>query len=514
MSAPGNDDRSGGRRGLEPLVNWLGSHELLRGPHLFVDYWASVLDLAGTVPARLEELGLIDRSLFRIGLDRPDLAIPRLRNYLVLFLAGPILFPFRFFRRLGRYRIRYRREGSEEVLPELDRYRLELETVAPGRVRVTKGGVTLAEDIVDPYLVSGFSSLFLAAYKLPIASLAAILLAAMVAPLANVLPLLSEVPADWVFVVMPVTLLFLYALFRDWWTAILGALPVVVARLLIGLQRPADTGEWVAFFGALAALFVIYLFVDWFFMPRPVPPVLFLYCGTGPGQPYERPGDAPYWLQGSHYWVWRYLILSPAEINKFWEKDWERVDVWIRADGPEPGALEWIVLDSHYRELWIPYANLGRPGHLARDSATMREAVDAGQPGFWLVEVDANLLFHTPFIRTTSFLCEEEGVPARSVWHVLRSMWTRPRDHHVAAYERALYRLRVRQGLDLLEDVPEFVERLAARHMLAQPWRYWRYPLGAATRRERRLYEFEVEGEAPSAADPTLQIKADEGDEH
>ena len=491
----------------EPLVGWLGQHDLLRGPHLFVDYWASVLNLEGVVPERLEREGLVDNSLFRIGLDRPDLAIPSLRSYVVLFLIGPLLLPFRFFQRLGKYRIKYRREGAEEVLPALEHFRLTNEPTGPGRVTVTKGDTVLAEDVVDPYLISAYSSLFLAAYKLPIASLIAILAVVAVAPLASDLPLLSSTGADWVFVLLPLVILLLFALFRDWFTAFLGALPVPIARLLIEVFRPTGGEQWLALFAALAGLFIIYVLVDWFFMPRPVPPVLFLYAAKGPGQAYERPGDAPYWLEGDYYWVWRYLILSPAEINKFWEKDWERVELWVRADGEDAGSLEWIVTDSHYRELWIPYANLGRPAHLDRDNEAMKEAVRDGRPGFWLVEVDANVIFHAPFIRTISFLCEGEGAPTRSVWHLLRSMWKQPRDHNVAAYERELYRLRVHEGLDLLEDVPEFVERWAARQMLSQPWTYWRYPLGAATRREQRLYEQRVEPRVPPASDPALQIK-------
>ena len=43
--------------------------------------------------------------------------------------------------------------------------------------------------------------------------------------------------------------------------------------------------------------------------------------------------------------------------------------------------------------------------------------------------------------------------------------------------------------------------------MLSQPWTYWRYPLGAGTRREQRLYEKRVEHELPAASDPALQIK-------
>src|SRR5690606_18488418 len=92
-----------GARGMGSLVRWLITQRLLRGPFLFMDYWANVLRLGGIVPERLIEYGLIQPALFRIGIDRPDLEVPRLRYYLFHFLAAPILIPFRAFRRLGRY---------------------------------------------------------------------------------------------------------------------------------------------------------------------------------------------------------------------------------------------------------------------------------------------------------------------------------------------------------------------------------------------------------------------------
>jgi len=217
----------------------------------------------------------------------------------------------------------------------------------------------------------------------------------------------------------------------------------------------------------------------------------------------------PYWLEGQAYWVWRYLMLSPAEINKFWERDWERVELWIRADGPDAGVLEWVVTDGHYRELWIPYEALGSGPVLDRCAEEARRLARRGEAGTWLLEVDADQIFHTPYFRTVSFLPEEGSVPARRVWHVVRGLWRRARDRDVDRLMRTLERMELTEGVDVLEDVPEVFARAAARHLLAQPWRYWRYPLGATRRRERRAYEPDLPEEPPLAADPALQIKGE-----
>jgi hypothetical protein len=123
------------------------------------------------------------------------------------------------------------------------------------------------------------------------------------------------------------------------------------------------------------------------------------------------------------------------------------------------------------------------------------------------VEADADFVFHTPFFRALSYLPEEGRVPARRVGHLLRALWKQARDDQVGDAMAALARLRLAAGPDLLEDVPEAFEDRAARHLLSQPWQYWRYPLGANRRRERRLYEGPLPKEAEPAADPDLQIK-------
>ena len=189
---------------------------------------------------------------------------------------------------------------------------------------------------------------------------------------------------------------------------------MLIGAYLVRLFDPA-AADWTPFFLALGALFLLYLLIDLFFLPRPVPPVLMLYARTGQGRPYRRDGDAPYWLAGDVYWVWRYLILTPAEINKFWERDWERVELWVRADGDSAGVLEWVVTDAHYRELWIPLSRLGSAESIGECEEEAVAAVRAASSGTWLVEVDADQIFHAPFFRVVSFLPEEGRVPVRRI---------------------------------------------------------------------------------------------------
>jgi hypothetical protein len=87
-----------GRAGA--LVQWFRDQGLLRGPYLFVDYWANIFAFQGITPDAHVRDGLIDPPLFRLGINRPDLETPRLGSYLLLFLVGPVLFAFRSFRRL------------------------------------------------------------------------------------------------------------------------------------------------------------------------------------------------------------------------------------------------------------------------------------------------------------------------------------------------------------------------------------------------------------------------------
>jgi hypothetical protein len=497
------------------LAAWLVEQDLLRGPFLYTDYWASVLRFGGGELGERERAGLVDGPLFRLGIDRPDLELPRLRYYLILFFAGPLLLPFRFFRRLGRYRIRVRSGVGERVLEALSDFEIRLESTSVGRVNVrgpaAAGDSVIAEDVIEPLAVAGFSSLFLAAYKLPLAALTAILLVGVSTPALNSAGILESLGSRAIAIGFLLLVGLLYLVFRELVTALLGAVPVLIAALVYWSLELGTTRDWGAFGMWLAALFGVYLLIDLFFFPRPVPPALFLYTRDGEGAPYRRPDDAPWWLEGSAYWVWRYLMLTPAEINKFWERDWERVELWIRADGPDAGLLEWVVTDGHYRELWTPYERLGRGPALARCRANARTTMAADTSGTWLLEVDANLLFHTPFYRAVSFVADRGTVPARRVGHLVRSMWTRSREPDIEAALARLDEVKLARGPDVLDDLPELIADRAARHILSLPWTHWRYPLGANRRRDARVYERRGPADPLGAADPALQIKLNGG---
>ncbi|MCG8469295.1 MAG: hypothetical protein MJB57_13990 [Gemmatimonadetes bacterium] len=490
-----------------PLIDWLLAHDLLRGPFAFSDYWSNVLDLRlGNEPV---DSPWVDRTLFRVALDRPDLELPRRRFYFLMYLVGPLLLPFRRLRRLGRYRVRFRREIGDSVMRALEPFRLSLEMEGPGRVTARAGGAdgeVLGRDLLDPRVVAGFTSLFLATYKLAIASLISILLVAIAGPWLITTGRLDAVIDAWIPIGFPLVALVLALLLRDWVTGLLGALPIVFGRFLVGVL--GDNGGWLPFAAALVGLYALYIVVDWLFVPRPVPPALMLYRSGADGQGYGGPEDAPYWLEGDAYWVWRYLMLSPAELNKFWERDWERIEIWIRADGPTAGQLEWVVTDAHYRELWIPLENLGAADRIGRQRERAATHARSADPGLWLVEVDAHPVFHSPYVRTVTFIPERDEVHVQSLGHLMSALFARRRRDDPDDYIPALDRLRIDTGREILGDLPEVIAHLTARVMLASPWRYWRYPLGAQRRRERRLYDAQPDEGPPPASDPRMQIKA------
>jgi len=506
------ETRSGSRGSL---AAWLVEQKLLRGPFLFTDYWASVLRFETENDAARESAGLVDQALFRLGIDRPDLDLPSLRYYLILFFAGPFLVPFRFFRRLGRYRIRVRAGVGQRVLDSLRDYEIRLESTSAGRVNVrgpaTSGDELIAQDLIEPLAMSGFTSLFLAAYKIPLAAFTAIVAVGLATPALNGSGILETLgPGALIGLGFLLVVALVFLVFREIITAVLGAVPVLIGALLYWSLQLGTTRDWSAFGMWLAVLFGLYLAIDLFFFPRPVPPALFLYTRDGAGSPYVRRDDAPWWLEGSAYWVWRYLMLTPAEINKFWERDWERVELWIRADGPEAGLLEWVVTDGHYRELWTPYDRLGRAPALNRCRADARTAMASNTSGTWILEVDANLLFHTPFYRAVSFVADRGTVPARRVAHLIRSMWAQSREPNIHAALARLDEVKLARGPDLLDDLPELIANRAARHILSLPWTHWRYPLGANRRREPRIYAPHGPSAPYFAADPALQIKCNQ----
>jgi hypothetical protein len=496
----------GGR--ANPLLDSLRAGGLLRGPYAFVDYWANVFDLDGIAPEDPARERLVHGPTFRLGVDRPDLDIPRLRTYLLPLLAGPFLFLLRSFRTLGRYASRFAADPPAAVRA-LDAYRLRLRDRGDGTVDVDAAdGSPLAEGLLDPFRVGAFCSLFWAVNKIPLAALASTILVLVAVPVARSADLLPIALRLWIPVGFPLVVLAFWLLYREWATAIIGAMPVLIGRLLLASGDVPAGIPWGNLAIALAAMMVFYVAADWFFVPRPVPPALLLYRREGPASPYVRDEDRPYWLEGDTYWVWRYLLLSPAEVNKFWERDWERVEIWVRADGPGAGLLEWVVTDLHYRELWFPYEALAREAVRERDRRFAVGAAASGGSGLWLVEVDADVLFHYPAIQGASFLPDTGTVPVRGLGHLLRALRER-RDDPLARRARLhLEEIRLRTGVHVLGDLPELVAPMTADRLLSLPWRYWRYPLGAASRRLPRLYGDLPPPQPPAVADPGLQVKA------
>jgi hypothetical protein len=301
----------------------------------------------------------------------------------------------------------------------------------------------------------------------------------------------------------------LWLLFRDTITAVAAPLPVylVVGGMQIagGMAEPHPQ----TFVAALLALALAYFLVDGFLVPRGMEPTLYLYVHDpdSPAHPYER-GQEPTWLAGSAYWVWRFTALTHAEVNKFLERDWERVEVWMRADGDAAGQVEWVVLDFHYRELWLPHARLLSPRHASEQAARLAALrADPARRAAWMVEVDMNVLFHSPEMRGIFLMPLEGGWRRARLRQLLASLRAevevdRPRD-----YRAAVRRMRL-AGLDVVADIPEHFRGYALRQLLAMPWRYWRYARGANSAARPHVYSRSEPPAPPLASDPALQIKA------
>src|SRR5690606_36704179 len=142
------------------------------------------------------------------------------------------------------------------------------------------------------------------------------------------------------------------------------------------------------------------------------------------------------------------------------------------------------------------------PESLARARSEADRARRAHRPGIWHVEVDANLVFHYPYILTVSFLPEKDGIPAHSILHLAAALWKRPREDRIEPHVLAMNRARLPIGTAVLGEFPEVNAPRTERHLSAQSWTYWRSPLGASMRREQWLYEYERSIEPPLAADP------------
>jgi hypothetical protein len=206
--------------------------------------------------------------------------------------------------------------------------------------------------------------------------------------------------------------------------------------------------------------------------------------------------------------VWRFVSLTPAELHKFWERDWERVEVWVRADGPDAGTIEWIVEDFHFRELWIPYeraASRKGVGRHRRVLADLRQ--DPRRNAAWVVEVDTHLVGHAPEIRGIFLLPLRHGWRRARLRQLARSLRIQVESDRPRDYRDMVRRLRL-SGDDFLSDIPEHLRWLALQRLLATPWRYWRYPRGANRGARALLYSQPAPPSPPLATEPELQLKA------
>ncbi len=476
--------------------------------HLYADYWASVLGMQGIMAEGVLRRGLVDLDVFRTCLNRPRTRLPGLGYYLLVLCAGPVLIPYRMIQRIAS-RLHVPLAGEEAAAELLAPYRLQVSR-EHGRVNVRWRGERLAEDLVDPLQPEVIFSMVYPAYKILIAAVLAIGLSLLTHWVADRPDVPQRVGQLLLLANFPVLAILLYGIFREWWTAALAPLPVFIVLWIVALLGPIralSLGSLPAIFAGLA---VGYFVVDSFLVPRATAPALYLYVNdpASPLFPYAA-GQAPYWLQGRTYWVWRFVMLARAEIHKFWEGDWERIEVWVRADGEQAGMIEWVVDDFHFRELWIPYERTVSGRVAASQRLGVQEAQGAMVPaGAWVVEVDTVLLGHWPELRGVYLLPLRQGWRQARLRQLARSLRVqveadRPRD-----FREVVHRLRLDRR-DFLEDIPEYLRWLALRRLLSIPWRYWRFPRGANTVARPLLY---ADGNEPAlnprASEPALQFKA------
>ncbi len=453
----------------------------VNGPFVFCDYWASVLKLTSVVGERVQSAGHVSMDLFRKGLDRPTTKVPKLRYYFLALMLGPGMVPYKLALSLAML---FRPKSQKKTTPRVDtlleqhRMHLEEEPGDPRWVRVKTSGSPPGEKILNPERASVQSSLFFHTYKVLIAALLAILVTSVAIPsLPKIHSVFARYP-DLSYFLYPILFLVLYLVLRDLWTAFVAPLPFFLARWLFGVA-----GSLPSFILAMVGVALLFYLVEWFFIPRSTPPTLYLYVNDPAHELYPyRPGHEPYWLTGKYYWVWRFIVLAPAEITKFWEKDWERLEVWIRADpGEDAGKMEWLVTDAHYRELWFRYDRETTAGQRRRHEELRKKSLErGGRPFSWIVEFDLNFLFHTPDVRGVFAAYLRNGKIPWNPLRILRALGDHSGRDRIADYREVLEGMEA-EGEHLMDDVPEHLRSLFLRQLIGLPWIYWRYPKGAGT---------------------------------
>ncbi len=476
------------------------------GPFIFCDYWATVMGFKNIISDHLLKSQKVSLELFRKGLDRPKTSLPRISNYIL----PPGVMISRMIRKMRK--LQPKRPSSAEVLKQKITAKLE-----PVRLRVTPedsrnpkwvtvglNNDTVARNVINPDMVEVSVSKFLSTWKMVIAFILTILFGVSIVPIFHQLRIWKFVSTFYPFLFYPLLASFLYLVFRDFLTATLAPLPILLARQLV---KFSGVGGFILF---MVGIGLIVFFIQCVFIPKSVPPTLYFYANDpkSPFFPYASK-HAPYWLRGKYYWVWRFMTFSPAQLNRFWERDWERIEVWLRADeSPEAGTIEWLVADYHYRELWYDCSRQVSPRILEEQQQTRRAWLDFGKKMTWVVLIDMDVLFHTPVLRGI-VLTESRKITKRTISGALRAfISSRPRDKF-SDYAEFVENLEV-EGNEFLEDVPEHARAIILRRLIQQPWSYWRYSKGAASSLKIHIYNTSglKDMEDLSVSDSASQIKA------
>ncbi|WXG45161.1 MAG: hypothetical protein WED05_00255 [Candidatus Atabeyarchaeum deiterrae] len=183
-------------------------------------------------------------------------------------------------------------------------------------------------------------------------------------------------------------------------------------------------------------------------------------------KPYKNEYDKPYWLKGSHYWVFRHIYFWPFEMTPslkgFMHEDYERVEIWVNADTGKP---EWSISDYHWRELWYKIPELDE------DIA---------------IQASFNKNFHTPSINVIR-RSQLKGIKfaKESFVNTWKAIF------YYALTSRALNKeakkppkvskKRVESLAKFFVDLPEAIRPAAAGTMAGYPWNFFRFPKGVAS---------------------------------
>jgi len=476
------------------------------GPFIFCDYWASVLNLRDIVNLRALSSAGLSLEVFRKILNRPSARMPRLGFYIMGSIVRPWLALWRYVVRslgLAVYvpKTKYDREWMRNLLTE---YALRVEPKTSGRADIYSEGRQIAEGVINPLRLKAASSMFLARYKIFIASGIALGYGWLVHYVSRLFHAEAVILPYLGVLTYPIVLLILWAMFDDLLTAAVSPIPVLAIRIII---RGSHGFEGFVIAVVLTS-FIAYL-VEWFFIPRSLPPVLYFYVNDKEAQQFPyKPGHEPYWLTGKYYWVWRFVTLAPAELMKFWEKDWERLEIWVGAEGENAGKIEYVVTDVHYRELWFKYKTLASNKAIEYHTRVLARDRDTDKLLTWVVDLDMDLVFHSPAVRGIYIASGKKLSLSRRVLAVLNVVFRKKTSENADKYKRRLEALEI-SGDTFLEDIPEHFRTVVTRRLLSLPWSYWRFPRGAKSARTFSVYcgRTELEFEADLASERRYQIK-------